>query len=76
MNRVMPHVEVFWVVTPCSVVVGYQIFRGTCCLHLHCDPHNAGIPPQHYSQHYSEILVFYHNVTQRHITENQFATSP
>jgi len=28
-------VEVFWLVTPCSVVVGYQRFRGPCCLHLH-----------------------------------------
>jgi hypothetical protein len=28
-------VEVFWVVTPCSVVVGYQRFGGPCCLHLH-----------------------------------------
>jgi hypothetical protein len=27
-------VEVFCVVTPCSVVVGYQHFRGLCCLHL------------------------------------------
>jgi hypothetical protein len=27
-------VEVFWVVTPCSVAVGYQHFRGPCCLHL------------------------------------------
>jgi len=27
-------VEVFWVVTPCSVVVGYQHFRGPYCLHL------------------------------------------
>jgi len=26
--------EVFWVVTPCSVVVGYQRFRGPCCLHI------------------------------------------
>jgi len=22
------------IVTPCSVVVGYQRFRGPCCLHL------------------------------------------
>jgi len=29
-------VEVFWVVTPCSVVVGYQRFGEPCCLHLHC----------------------------------------
>jgi len=27
-------VEVFWVVTPCSVVVVHQSFRGPCCLHL------------------------------------------
>jgi len=28
-------VEVFfWVVTPCSHVVGYQGFGGRCCLHL------------------------------------------
>jgi len=26
--------EVFWVVSPCSVVVGYQRFRGPYCLHL------------------------------------------
>jgi len=26
--------EVFWVVTPCSVVVGYQRFGGPRCLHL------------------------------------------
>jgi len=28
-------VEVFWVVTPCSVVVGNQRFGCPCCLHLH-----------------------------------------
>jgi hypothetical protein len=27
-------VEVFWVVTPCSAVVGYQRFRSPCCIHL------------------------------------------
>jgi len=27
-------VEVFWVVTPSSVAVGYQCFGGLCCLHL------------------------------------------
>jgi hypothetical protein len=30
----MFQVEVFWVVTPCSVAVGYQPFSGPCCLHL------------------------------------------
>jgi hypothetical protein len=27
-------VEFFWTVTPCSVVVGYQLFRGPCYLYL------------------------------------------
>jgi len=30
----MFEVEVFWVVTPCNVVVGYQLSRDPCCLHL------------------------------------------
>jgi hypothetical protein len=28
------HVEVFRIVSPCSVAVGYWRFRGPCCLHL------------------------------------------
>jgi len=32
--EVVFQVEAFWVVTPCSVVVGYQRFRGPCCLQL------------------------------------------
>jgi hypothetical protein len=31
---VMFHVEVFWDVMLCCVVVGYQHFRGPCYLHL------------------------------------------
>jgi hypothetical protein len=34
-TAVMFQVEVFWVVTPCGVVVGYRRFRGPCCLSLH-----------------------------------------
>jgi hypothetical protein len=30
----MFQVEVFWDVTPYSVVVGYQRFGGPCCIHL------------------------------------------
>jgi hypothetical protein len=37
-NKTVFQVEVFWIVTPCSVVVGYQRFRGSCCLHLHFTP--------------------------------------
>jgi len=34
MQVVKFHIEVFWVVTPCSVVVGYQHFGGPRCLQL------------------------------------------
>jgi len=33
-TAVMFQFEVFWVVTPCSVVIEYQRFRVPCCLHL------------------------------------------
>jgi hypothetical protein len=28
-------IVVFWVVTPCIVLAGYQSFRDPCCIHLH-----------------------------------------
>jgi len=28
---------VFWVITLCSVVVGYKYFRVPCCIHLQCE---------------------------------------
>jgi hypothetical protein len=46
----------FWVVTPCSDVVAYQSFRGSCSLHLHPKDgdsivlRNAGILLQHYME--------------------------
>jgi len=48
-------VDVFWVLTPCSVVLGYQRFGGPCCLHL---------------QRTSETLVSYHNIIWRHNPED------
>jgi hypothetical protein len=30
----MFQVEIFWVVTPCNVVVGYQCFRGPYCFYI------------------------------------------
>jgi hypothetical protein len=33
-NDCCAQAEVFCVVTPCSVVVGYKCFKGPCCLHL------------------------------------------
>jgi hypothetical protein len=35
LTAVKIQIEVFWVVTPCGVVVGCQCFGGPCCLCLH-----------------------------------------
>jgi hypothetical protein len=48
-------VEVFWVVTPCHVVVGYHHFGGPYCLYLHpkdggsIDLRNVYFLPQNYT---------------------------
>jgi hypothetical protein len=54
--------EVFWVVTPCSVVVGYQRFGGPYCLYLRSDVRIEAAWT-------SETLVFY-NTTRRHYPED------
>jgi hypothetical protein len=49
------HLQVFWVVTMCSVVVEYQRFRGSYCLHLLGEDgssvvhRNVGILPRRYT---------------------------
>jgi hypothetical protein len=40
-------VEVVWVVTPCSVVVGYHRFRGPRCLYLYPQHYMASQPRSH-----------------------------
>jgi hypothetical protein len=47
-------VDVFWVLTPCSIVVGYQRFRSPCCLHLQGE---VGILPTHYTA--SQPSIFF-----------------
>jgi hypothetical protein len=46
-------VEIFWVMTPCSVVVGYQRFGRSCCPHLQAEGNkvlrNFGILPHHFT---------------------------
>jgi len=36
-TEVKIQIKVFWIVTPCSVAVGYQFFREPYCLHLQGD---------------------------------------
>jgi hypothetical protein len=43
-------VEVFWVVTLCSNMVGYHLFRGPCCFHLKGEVYHL----QHYMALQSE----------------------
>jgi hypothetical protein len=50
---------VFWVVMPCSVVVGYQCFRGSCQLH-----------PEGEVLWTSETFLSYHKITGRHNPED------
>jgi len=52
-------VKVFWVVMPCSVVVGQENFREPCCIHLHSEMEAAS---------YSET-VSYHSTTWHHNPE-------
>jgi hypothetical protein len=39
--RIRFKIAVFWVVAPCSLVEGYQRFRGPCCLHHQGRLHGA-----------------------------------
>jgi hypothetical protein len=67
-------VQVFWVLTLCSKVVGYQRFGGSCCQHLQLDTNNSVISTAIFSlktcsTRSSEALVLYHNTTRRHNPE-------
>jgi hypothetical protein len=47
--RHFDHVVVFWVLIPCSDVVGNKHFRGIFCLHENSEDHNLNL-------HYHESL--------------------
>jgi hypothetical protein len=52
----------FWVLIPCSVVVEYQHFRGSCCFHLHFI---LKMEAAQFSK-----MVSYHNTTWNQNPEN------
>jgi len=55
-SRFKSRSEVFWVVIPYNVVVGYQHFGGTCCLYLQGNItwcHN----PQDLNLHFTESTL-------------------
>jgi len=39
-------IHVFWAVTPCNNVAGYQLFRGSRCLHLQGEVYGSWIQIQ------------------------------
>jgi hypothetical protein len=55
------HVKFFWVVTLCSVVVGYQCFRGPCCLHLQGEVTGSGKTRHRYRPGY--LTTTLHGIT-------------
>jgi len=71
-------VEVFWVVTPCSAVVGHQRFRGPWCLQFTLTMKTAWNSETLISYHSPEDggstdlqnVVSYHNPTRRHNPED------
>jgi hypothetical protein len=54
-TAVKVQVEVFWVVTLCSVVVGYQHFRSWCCVHLH-NPEGLNLQQFNWSLHHQNSI--------------------
>jgi hypothetical protein len=56
-------VEVFWVVTPCCVVIAYQRFGGPCCLQLQGDAQMGAAWS-------SQQLVSYHSTPRRRNSED------
>jgi hypothetical protein len=58
-------VQIFGVVTPCNVLVGYKRFRGPCFLHLQGEDF-----VKMEAARSSETLVSYHNICWRHNPED------
>jgi hypothetical protein len=55
--------KVFWVVMPCSVVVGYECFGGPCQIYLH-------FTLKMEAAWFSKTLVSYHNTAWHYNPED------
>jgi hypothetical protein len=60
---VMFQVEVFWVWILCSVVEGYQHFRGPCCFHLQGEPEPQTIQCHNPEDLSLEVFFIYLKIT-------------
>jgi len=61
-TAMMFQVEIFWVATPCIVMVGYQHFRLTCCFRLKGEVKMEAA--------WSSEALLYNNNTRRHNQED------
>jgi len=62
---------VFWVMTPCSDVVGYQNFGGSCCLHIQGEMTSFHFTLKTETARPTETLVSYHITTWCHNPEDR-----
>jgi hypothetical protein len=63
MMMMITKIAVFWVEAPCSLVEGYQLFRGPCSI-----PHQGALMME--AARTSETLVNFYQTTRRYNTED------
>jgi hypothetical protein len=72
--KVLKRLMVFWVVTPYSVVVGYQCFGSPCCFHLQgelADMGENGIPATSHPEDEGSMDLRNVGILPQHFTASQ-----